>query len=127
MSYDLSPFGLIAPRSSTVNPARDEALAKVLVVLPNVNHPIPMLKMKVDTGAQGNTLALRIYRNTFPGHVDGNGLPTGTKTYPDPTDNIQWSVLSSAHMVKRRLTQGFVLLMSVARKYLAYPLLVNFN
>ena len=37
-----------------------------------------MLKVKVDTGAQGNILPLRIFKNTFPEHVDEHGLPTGT-------------------------------------------------
>ena len=49
-------FESIQIDSSTVNPATDEAFPKVLVELPNVNHPKPMLKMKVDTGAQGNIL-----------------------------------------------------------------------
>ena len=65
--------------SSAVNPARDEAFAKVQVELPDIHHPKSMLKMKVDAGAQGNILPLRIYRNMFPEHVDDNGLPTGTK------------------------------------------------
>ena len=65
--------------SSAVNPARDEAFAKVQVELPDIHHPKSMLKMKVDTGAQGNLLSLRIYRNMFLEHVDDNGLPTGTK------------------------------------------------
>ena len=64
--------------SSAVDPARDEAFAKVRVELPDINHPKPILKMKVDTGAQGNILPLRIYRNMFPEHEDDNGLPTGT-------------------------------------------------
>jgi len=76
-------FESIQIDGSTVNPARDEAFAKVLVELPNVNHPKPMLKMKVDTGAQGNILPLRIYRNMFPEHIDDYGLPTGTT--PPPT------------------------------------------
>ena len=37
-----------------------------------------MLKVKVDHGAQGNILPLRIYRNMFPDEVDENGLPTET-------------------------------------------------
>ena len=65
--------------SSAVNPVRDEAFAKVQVELRNVNHPKPLIKMKVDTGAQGNILNFPVYRNMFPEHVDDNGLPTGTK------------------------------------------------
>ncbi|XP_068757879.1 uncharacterized protein [Montipora capricornis] len=64
--------------SSNVNLLRDEAFAKIPVELPNVDHPNPELKVKVDTGAQGNILPLRIYKNLFPDNVDENGLPTGT-------------------------------------------------
>jgi len=42
-----------------------------------------MFKMKVDTGAQGYILPLRIYRSMFPEHIDDYGLPTGTT--PTPT------------------------------------------
>ena len=76
--FDELLFASIQIDSSAVNPARDEAFAKVQVELPDINHPKPMLKMKVDTGTQGNILPLRIYRNMFPEHVDDNGLPTGT-------------------------------------------------
>ena len=58
---------------------RDEAFAKIRVKLPNIDNPNAMLKVKVDTGAQGNILPLRIYRNMFPHHLDDNGLPTETK------------------------------------------------
>ena len=37
-----------------------------------------MLKVKVDSCAQGNVLPLRIYKNMFPGRVDEDGVPTGT-------------------------------------------------
>ena len=71
-------FETIQIDSSNVTPVKDEAFAKLRVKLPNVNHPNPALKVKVDTGAQGNILPLRIYRNMFSHHVDENGLPTET-------------------------------------------------
>ena len=71
-------FESIQIDSSAVNPTRDEAFAKVQFELPNINHSKPMLKMKVDTGAQGNILPLQIYRKMFPDYVDDNGFPTGT-------------------------------------------------
>ena len=71
-------FEAIHVDSSNVNLLRDEAFAKISVELPNVDHPNPVLKVKVDTGAQGNILPLRIYKNMFPDNVDENGLPTGT-------------------------------------------------
>ena len=83
MNYYLSLFRFTAPLliqidSSTVNLARDEAFAKVQVELRNVNHPKPLIKMKVDTGAQGNILNFPVYRNMFPEHVDDDSIPTGT-------------------------------------------------
>ena len=77
-NFDELLFESIQIDSSAVNPARDEAFAKVQAELPNVNHPKPMLKMKVDAGAQGNIWPLRIYRNMFPEHVDDDSIPTGT-------------------------------------------------
>ena len=71
-------FETIKIDSSNVTPVKDEAFAKLQVKLPNVDHPNPVLKVKVDTGAQGNILPLRIYRNMFPHHVGENGLPTET-------------------------------------------------
>ena len=78
--FDELLFESIQTDSSAVNPAiaRDEAFAKVQVESPDINHPKPILKMKVDTSAQGNILPLRIYKNMFPEHEDDNGLPTGT-------------------------------------------------
>ena len=78
MSCVLRQFTLTG---SNVNLVRDEAFAKIPVELPNVEHPTPVLKVKVDTGAQGNILTLRIYKNMFPDNVDENhGFPTGTST-----------------------------------------------
>ena len=63
--------------TSNDTPVKDEAFAKLQVKLSNViNHPNSVLKVKVDTVAQGNILPLRIYRNMFPRYVDENGLPT---------------------------------------------------
>ena len=67
--FDELLFESIQINSSAVNPARDEAFAKVQVELPDINHPKAMLKMKVNTGAQGNILPLRSYKNMFPEHV----------------------------------------------------------
>ena len=71
-------FETIQIDTSNDTPVKDEAFAKLQVKLSNVNHPNSVLKVKVDTVAQGNILPLRIYRNMFPHHVDENGLPTET-------------------------------------------------
>ena len=76
-------FETIQIDTSNDTPVKDEAFAKLQVKLSNVNHPNSVLKVKVDTVAQGNILPLRIYLNMFPHHVDENGLPT--KTAPSQT------------------------------------------
>ena len=73
-------FETIRIDSTDIDVERDEAFAKLSVNLPNIDHPNVMLKVKVDTGAQGNILPLRIYKNMFPDHVDENGFPTDTKS-----------------------------------------------
>ncbi|PIK44609.1 hypothetical protein BSL78_18530 [Apostichopus japonicus] len=41
------------------------------------NKPgVHSLNIKVDTGAEGNTLPMRIYRNMYPEHIDHTGKPT---------------------------------------------------
>ena len=37
------------------------------------------LRGKIDTGAQGNILPIRTFRNLYPGFVDTSGIPTNTK------------------------------------------------
>ena len=63
-------FETIQIDSSNVIPVKDEAFAKLQVKLSKVNHPNSVLRVKVDTVAQGNILPLRIYRDMFPHHVD---------------------------------------------------------
>ena len=53
---------------------RSEAFATLDVILPN-RKGIHDLKIKVDTGAQGNTLPLRTFQQMFPEWVDQNGHP----------------------------------------------------
>ena len=55
---------------------RTEAYAQVTT---RINHKNATLKGKADTGAQGNVLPLRTYRNMFPNNLDKNQLPLGTK------------------------------------------------
>ena len=64
-------FETIQIDSSNVNSVKDEAFAKLQVKLPSVSHPNPVLKVKVDTGTQGNILPDH-------DHVDENGFPTET-------------------------------------------------
>ena len=78
--FDELLFETIRIDSTDIDVERDEAFAKLSVNLLNIDHPNVVLKVKVDTGAQGNILPLRIYKNMFPDHVDENGFPTDTKS-----------------------------------------------
>ena len=57
---------------------RNEAFAHIKVKLPNLGNPNALLKVKVDSGEQGNILPLRIYGKMFPDCLDENGLPKDT-------------------------------------------------
>ncbi|WP_419585361.1 reverse transcriptase domain-containing protein, partial [Thiolapillus sp.] len=59
---------------SSMQSSRDEAFVTVNVKL--TSRPgIHSLILKVDTGAQGNTLPLATFRKMFPDKLDRNGLP----------------------------------------------------
>lgn len=53
----------------------DEAYGRVEVHLPRRKQK-SFLKLKVDTGAQGNTMPSRTFRAMFPNNVDKDGNPT---------------------------------------------------
>ena len=52
--------------------SRTEAFASLEIILPN-RKGVHELKIKVDTGVEGNTLPLRTFQQMFPEHVDRNG------------------------------------------------------
>ena len=64
-NFDELLFESIQIDSSAVNPARDEAFAKVQAELPNVNHPKPMLKMKVGYWCTKKYFALANLQKQF--------------------------------------------------------------
>ena len=51
-----------------------QIFASLDIILPN-RKGVHELKIKVDTGAEGNTLPLRTFQQMFPEHVDRNGQP----------------------------------------------------
>ena len=59
--------------------SRSEAFATLDVILPN-RKGVHELKIKVDTGAEGNTLPLRTFQQMFPEWVDQNGHPRSGTT-----------------------------------------------
>jgi hypothetical protein len=59
---------------------RTEVFAKLEVQLPNKPKKTKSyLKLKVDTGAQGNTLPLRTFKQMMPEKLDDKGLPDTNK------------------------------------------------
>ena len=57
--------------------SRSEAYATVSIK-PGRNQKQAKLRGKADTGAQGNVMPLRTFRNIYPNRVDQNGKPTDT-------------------------------------------------
>lgn len=76
--FDELCFKSIQVDSSNFKPVRDEAFVKIQLDPPHIDHRYPTLKVSVDSGAQGNVLPLRVYKNMFPGQLDEDGFPTGT-------------------------------------------------
>ena len=61
---------------SVKDDARDEVFATLKIKLRNGTRERPAsLKVKVDTGAQGNILPLRTFRRMYPELLDANGFP----------------------------------------------------
>ena len=58
---------------------RDEAYADVGIKLEGIANPAT-LKVKVDTGAQGNVLPIRIFRRMYPKKLDSAGYPKQDNT-----------------------------------------------
>ncbi|CAE1167131.1 unnamed protein product [Acanthosepion pharaonis] len=64
--------------------SRTEAFVTLDIILPN-RKGVHNLKAKVDTGAEGNTLPLRIFQQMSPKWVDRNGQPLPGTTQTETT------------------------------------------
>ena len=53
--------------------SRDEVFVSIEVNLAQSNNRKSTLRAKLDTGAQGNILPMRLYREMYPHQVDNNG------------------------------------------------------
>ena len=72
--FDYHTFSTVTVSTVTSAPQRDEAFVKLKLKL--YNRPgIHNIITKVDTGAQGNTLPLRLFREMFPDLLTKNGTP----------------------------------------------------
>ena len=86
---------------SSLQSTRDEAFVKLNVRLTS-RLGIHKLVLKVDSGAQGNTLSLRIYRQMFPDQLTKDGPSTKNSakashhvclTVYNGTDNLRYSII----------------------------------
>ena len=64
--------------------ARDQIFVCLGIDLPHCGSET-FLRAKVDTGAQGNVLPLRIFKSMFPGDIDENGEPVTGSLQPSQT------------------------------------------
>ncbi|PIK45946.1 hypothetical protein BSL78_17195 [Apostichopus japonicus] len=68
-------FSSIKVSSMHSSETRNQVHANIDIKLNN-KPGVHSLNIKVDTGAEGNTLPMRIYRNMYPEHIDHTGKPT---------------------------------------------------
>ena len=73
-SFDDLTFHSVTVSTVTSAPQRDEAFVKLKLKLYN-RRGIHNIITKVDTGAQGNTLPLRLFREMFPDLLTNKGTP----------------------------------------------------
>ncbi|XP_014671070.1 PREDICTED: uncharacterized protein K02A2.6-like isoform X3 [Priapulus caudatus] len=84
MSLDAIFIGDVRTDGTPQADQRDEIFANLSITLRNKpgNHT---LKVKVDTGAQGNVLPLRTFRRAFPELLDTKGYPRDGTVQQEPT------------------------------------------
>lgn len=76
LSFNTVEVNFIDPKNQKRKIQRSEAYAKLKVKLRGKEAS---LRGKADTGAQGNILPIRTYRNMFPKDIDSKGLPKSSK------------------------------------------------
>lgn len=65
--------------NNSIKEKRDEVYANIQIYLPHYTTRNTSLRVKVDTGAQGNALPMRLYKEMFPENIDEAGNPTSLK------------------------------------------------
>ena len=73
-----------------------EAFASLDIILPN-RKGVNELKIKVDTGTEGNTLPLCTFQQMFPEHVDWNGQPRPGTTQKEAAILMAYNKSSIPH------------------------------
>ena len=81
ITFESITVGAITPR----NPAEDEAFVTVGIDLHKLSNRPATLKAKLDTGAQGNILPLRLYRPMYPEYLTPDSFPKPEAVQQSPT------------------------------------------
>ena len=83
--YDCVEYSHINIDTCGLNADKMEKDVFATIELQNRSHTKCTLRVKVDTGAQGNTLPLRIYKKMYPDDLDHNGRPVNVYPVPSTT------------------------------------------
>jgi hypothetical protein len=62
-------------REKAQKTSKDEVSVKININIPRKDNLKTILKAKLDTGAQGNILPLRLYSTIYPQDIDENSKP----------------------------------------------------
>ena len=74
-SFDVLHFEQIVVSNISAMPEDRKDAAMTFVTMKRDSHTHARVRSKVDTGAEGNTLPLRIYRKMYPGRLTMDGYP----------------------------------------------------
>ena len=75
---------------NAVRPTQNEVFVTLKVDLNRNDNCLTTLKAKLDTGAQGNILPIRLYRQMYPQNVASSGLPESPE-FDGSVDSIWWN------------------------------------
>ena len=81
ITFESITVNAIAPR----NLSEDEVFVTVDINLHKLSNRPAKLKAKLDTGAQGNILPLRLYRRMYPEYLTPDGFPKPEAVQQSPT------------------------------------------
>ena len=84
-SVNFDSLTINSVRDNSNRDTRDEIYVKVDIKLEDNPRVPATLKAKVDSGAQGNVLPMRLFRQMYPDKVDNKGYPKPGTTTPQQT------------------------------------------
>ena len=84
-TVDFHSLTVHSVRDSSNRDTRDEIFVKLEIELEDRPRAPATLTAKVDSGAQGNILPIRLFRQMYPNKVDAEGFPKPGSTTPQQT------------------------------------------